>query len=97
MSETTYNRHNFPGVVQLKEHYLDPYTGRYQIAIAGQVSVLQDVELLGFKTHSSDSNWSARIEGPSGESVTVPGCQIRAITCVTEVSRLDSNSSAFVR
>lgn len=80
MRGTDYLTKHFPGVVQLKESWQNPETGTWHRCIAGKVTILEDTRLVGFKTRSTDSNWIARIDGPSGMSVNLLGCQVRAVT-----------------
>ena len=71
----------FPGVVQLTgDRWQHPASGVWFTCLAGVVTILEDTELVGFKTRSTDSNWIARIEGPSGMSVNVLGCKVHSVT-----------------
>lgn len=65
----------FYGTVVLKDWmaYID---GQSYMGFTGRVSIIKDTELVGFEAHGNESNWVARIEGPT-QSVTILGCQIR--------------------
>ncbi len=73
---------HFDGIVELTNNhsYMDPRNGRSYRAVAGKVTILEDTKLVGFKTRSTDSNWIARIEGRSGQSINVLGCKVMNIT-----------------
>ncbi len=52
------------------------------------MTILEDVKLVGFKTRSTDSNWIARVEGPSGMSINVLGCKVRSVTAPASLSQM---------
>jgi hypothetical protein len=68
---------NFDGVVVLKQwmHYVD---GRQYIGFAGKVSILSDEQAVGLKVTGGESNWIARVQGPTS-SINLLGCQIRGV------------------
>lgn len=75
---------NFEGSIVLKD-WMRWRDGRSFIGFTGKISILQDTELVGFKSKGNESNWVARIAGAT-ESVNILGCQIRGAV-VHEVSR----------
>lgn len=67
----------FEGCVVLKEWIPSPGGNTYN-TVLGKITILQDVDMVGFKVSDRESNWLARVEGSFG-SVNILGCQIRAI------------------
>lgn len=67
----------FYGSVLLKDWYIHRDGGSYRL-VTGTISILRDEEVVGFKVQRSESNWVARIVGPT-ESITILGCQIRGV------------------
>lgn len=69
----------FFGTVSLKESMIIA-TGDFYFAIMGNIFILKDEEVAGFKVKGSESNWIARVQNGSGtESINILGCQIRSI------------------
>lgn len=69
------NVDGFDGVVMLK-HWLAHPNGRNYIGFKGKVTVLRDVEAVGFPVSGGESNWMVRVQGPT-QSINVLGCQVR--------------------
>lgn len=69
---------NFDGFVVTKEWTHMP-TGEQYTVFAGKVSIVEDNDMIGFEVSGRETNWIARIEGPTGTSVNIPGCQVRAV------------------
>lgn len=82
MRDLDYITKHFSGVVEFTNgnSYMDPFTGRGYTSVGGRVTILEDVKLVGFKTRSTDSNWIARIDGPSGMSINILGCKVESVT-----------------
>lgn len=74
---TAFITQGFYGSVVLKD-WLRERDGRQHIGITGKISILQDVDLVGFRAKGNESNWVARVDGET-ESVTILGCQVRAV------------------
>ncbi len=76
----SYITEDFAGIVYLKD-WIRGIDGKQYMAIAGQVSIVEDKDLIGFKTRGTESNWVANIKSvlDSRSVLTVLGCQIRAI------------------
>ncbi len=73
-----FNTEGFAGIVQLKQYALIP-DGRQYLGIAGDVSILRDEDIVGFKVSGGETaNWIARVNGRSG-SVNILGCQIKMV------------------
>ena len=70
---------NFYGAVILRDTFQSPLDGRYYLGVIGMVSIYKDEEMIGFRVHSSDSNWGAHIVGRNGTTLTFPGCQVRGV------------------
>ena len=69
----------FPGMV-LTKNWIRWIDGRQYDGFVGTVSIYSDVEATGFKAEGHNTaNWIARVEGPSGDSVNLLGCQVAAI------------------
>jgi hypothetical protein len=81
-TDPDYITKHFPGVVQFVagHRWQNPETGTWFSCVAGKVTILEDTNLVGFKTRSGDSNWIARIDGPSGMSINVLGCKVHSVT-----------------
>ena len=59
--------------------WIEDVDGRDVKGYYGLVSVGTDKEVVGFEaTGHNSANWVARIEGPTGDVITVMGCQVRA-------------------
>lgn len=67
----------FDGVVVMKQWLHHP-DGRQYIGFIGKVSIISDENAVGFKVSGGESNWIARVQGPT-TSVNVLGCQIRGV------------------
>lgn len=96
---TDYITEQFDGVVQLTSNnrYQDPVRGTWFSCIAGKVTIMEDKDLVGFKTRSTDSNWIARIEGPSGRSINILGCKVHSVTAFNKgMPTIDAQSSPDV-
>lgn len=52
--------------------------GRQYIGFYGKVSILSDMDLVGFNVSGGESNWAARVAGETS-SVNILGCQIRLV------------------
>lgn len=76
MAPAQYVTQDFMGTVFLKD-WLRWHDGRSYIGLVGKISIIQDEALVGFRTKGGESNWVARIEGPSEDAVVILGCQVR--------------------
>lgn len=75
---TDFKTTDFDGALLLKHYMADP-DGQQYIGYSGKVSILAAKEMLGFEVTGQETNWVARVEGPSGQSVNFPGCQVRGV------------------
>jgi hypothetical protein len=82
LKHVDYVSKHFDGAVQLigTNRWQHPITGIWYTVLAGKVTILEDVSLVGFKVRSGDSNWIARIDGPSGMSINILGCKVHSVT-----------------
>lgn len=69
---------DFQGTVHLKHWTKDPLSGRQFTAVMGRVSILSAREATGMDVTNQESNWIARIEGPTS-SYNFPGCQVQCV------------------
>lgn len=93
MNEPKYQTEKFYGTVIVKEWM--PTLGNKQVQrITGLLTLVQDVDIAGFKTRGTEANWGMRIEGTS-EQWTILGCQIRAVIAHPEI-RTQSPDSAHI-
>lgn len=77
---TDYITENFHGTVHLKD-WIEGLDANPYKSVTGLVSIVRDVDLVGFESKGTESNWVARISDDTGEMVvTILGCQIRGIT-----------------
>lgn len=90
-----YFRKGFNGVVILKEWQTAP-DGINYIGFVGLVSILKDEEILGFELRGNDSNWVARVDGAT-MAITVPGCQVRAVWAIDDLSRINQKEWMVLR
>lgn len=74
---TEFDRRNFSGTVITKE-WTPALDGRQFRMFTGRISILQDTEIVGFNVTDRESNWLARVEGPT-QSYNLLGCQIRGV------------------
>ena len=55
-------------------------SGDFYHGIMGNIFILKDEDVTGFKVKGSESNWIARVQNSLGsESINILGCQIRSI------------------
>lgn len=75
---------DFYGAVVLNDWMEMPY-GHQAKAIVGRISIYRDVEMIGFVAERS-ANWVARVvsESDPTNTLTILGCQIRAIHTLSE-------------
>lgn len=67
----------FHGTVFLKEFARDLGGSQY-VGFRGRVSILGDREVVGFRVSGTESNWIARIEGPT-QTYNFLGCEVRYV------------------
>lgn len=72
----------FDGVVITKE-WIQGLDGQSYNQFLGSVSILNGEQMVGFKPGHTESNWVARIDGPT-MSYNFPGCQVRGIIAFNE-------------
>jgi hypothetical protein len=68
---------DFYGTVILKD-WMTTLTNRSVMRVTGFCTLVQDVEIAGFKTRGTEANWGMRVVG-SSQQITILGCQIRAV------------------
>lgn len=88
----TFTVEGFHGSVIMKAftHALD---GQQYVAFEGTVSIIEDKAMLGFDVTDRETNWIARVDGPT-QSYNFPGCQVRAV--VVHDAGSTSNQSLLV-
>lgn len=91
-AETQVQTKDFYGAVILKELFQSPLDGRWHIGVVGRIHILKDEEMLGFRVHSSESNWCAWVVGRNGSTLTFPGCQIRGVMAITEKDKREAST-----
>jgi hypothetical protein len=72
-----YQTKDFHGTVILKD-WISTLDDRQVKRLTGRCTMVEDVDLVGFKTRGNESNWAVRVCGDT-EQWTVLGCQIRAV------------------
>lgn len=83
----------FSGTVTVR-NWIRYQDGEQYDGFHGTVSLYTDVEATGFEAKGHDTaNWIARIEGPSGDSVNLLGCQV---TSVIQTSKKPTGRSILV-
>lgn len=70
---------DFEGIVYLKD-WLSHHNAKSYNAVAGKISILSAMQMVGFDVNKSESNWVARVAAENGEAITILGCQIRAVS-----------------
>ena len=72
-------------------NYIHPPWHDAKVAgVTGECRVVQNEELLGFKTNARDSNWSVVIWGAL-LTMVVPGCEVLNFQACSETFPLDCN------
>jgi len=76
-----YRMADFYGAVITKDWVQSPCSHGYQVFV-GRVSVLAAKAMCGFEVHNHESNWVARVEGPT-QAYNFPGCQVRSVMAIS--------------
>lgn len=77
-AEGKFQVQGFQGTVHLKHWQKDPVSGQQFMGVMGRVSILSAKEATGMTLTNQESNWLARIEGPT-TSYNFPGCQVSGV------------------
>jgi len=78
----------FYGTVILKDWFHGLDSLQYK-QITGEISIINDKELVGFSAKGNESNWVANIKG-SNQIYTILGCQIRGVITHAENHNIKS-------
>jgi hypothetical protein len=89
-----YTNKDFYGTVILKD-WISALDDRQIKRLTGRCTVVQDVNLVGFKTRG-ESNWAVRVCGDT-EQWTVLGCQIRAVIAHPAIAVQTHDAAHIVR
>jgi hypothetical protein len=89
-----YNVTDFYGTVILKD-WMPTLTHKQVNRVTGICSLVQDVEIAGFKTRGTEANWGMRVCGDN-QQYTILGCQIRAVIAHNKNSEQNSDGAIIV-
>jgi hypothetical protein len=77
VEKTKYQTKDFYGTVVLKD-WMSDLNDRNVKRLTGFCTLVQDIEIAGFKTRGTEANWGMRVVGKQ-QQWTILGCQIRAV------------------
>lgn len=79
MGKKEINAQGFRGYVVLKDYVLCPNAKNF-MAIAGNIFVLSNKDLVGWDATNREANFVVRVESSDGsQSMNIFGCQIKAV------------------
>lgn len=90
---TDYVTEGFFGTLVLKD-WLEMPDGNSYKGIVGEISIVRDVDLVGFEAHGNESNWVAIVDGRTTRLVVL-GCQVRG--ALTHDPDLEITSQSYWR
>lgn len=74
-----FNVDRFDGYVALKDWLVCPDSQTY-LAIKGKISILKNIDVVGFDATNREANFFVRVESNDGQkSMNIFGCQIKGI------------------